>query len=61
MYNPKIWYDGDIVNSGGLNNIEQGIAQNAHDIEDLLFINRRINRVDIAQISGMVEKARYVE
>ena len=35
MYNPKIWYDGDIVTSGGLNNIEQGIAQNAHDIEDL--------------------------
>jgi len=30
MYNPKIWYDGDIVTSGGLNNIEQGIAQNAH-------------------------------
>jgi hypothetical protein len=35
MYNPKIWYDGDIVTSGGLNNIEQGIAQNAHDIENL--------------------------
>ena len=35
MYNPKIWYDGDIVTSGGLNNMEQGIAQNAHDIEDL--------------------------
>jgi beta-lactamase superfamily II metal-dependent hydrolase len=35
MYNPKIWYDGDIVTSGGLNNIEQGIAQNAQDIEDL--------------------------
>lgn len=35
MYNPRIWYDGDIVTSGGLNNIEQGIAQNAHDIEDL--------------------------
>lgn len=35
MYNPKIWYDGDIVTSGGLNNIEQGIAQNAHDIEDM--------------------------
>jgi hypothetical protein len=35
MYNPKIWYDGDIVTSGGLNNIEQGIAQNAHDIKDL--------------------------
>lgn len=35
MYNPKIWYDGDIVTSGGLNNIEQGIAQNAHDIDDL--------------------------
>lgn len=35
MYNPKIWYDGDIVTSGGLNNIEQGIAQNAHDIETI--------------------------
>lgn len=35
MYNPRIWYDGDIVTSGGLNNIEQGIAQNAHDIETI--------------------------
>ncbi len=35
MYNPKIWYDGDVVTSGGLNNMEQGIAQNAQDIEDL--------------------------
>ena len=35
MYNPKIWYDGDIVTSGGLNNMEQGIAQNAHDIETI--------------------------
>ncbi len=35
MYNPKIWYTGDIVTSGGLNNMEQGIAQNAHDIETI--------------------------
>ena len=43
MYNPKIWYDGDIVTSGGLNNIEQGIAQNAHDIEDLSEASIRKN------------------
>ena len=35
MYNPKLWYTGDIVSSGGLNNMEQGIAQNAHDIETI--------------------------
>lgn len=43
MYNPKIWYDGDIVTSGGLNNIEQGIAQNAHDIES---VEERVTNIE---------------
>ena len=34
-YVKTTWQTGDIVTAEKLNNAEQGIAQNAHDIEDL--------------------------